>query len=55
MTAKPDPNGNLRPVKPPHGDRKKIDGIVATIMALDAAVRMRAATSVYERRGVLSV
>ena len=34
-----DVNQNLRPVKPPRNERKKIDGIVAAIMALDAADR----------------
>lgn len=29
-----DPNGNIRPVKPDHGNKNKIDGIAATIIAL---------------------
>lgn len=33
-TVKPDANGNKRPVKPKQGDKKKIDGPVAAIMAL---------------------
>ena len=52
---KEDPNGNIRPVKPKRENNKKTDGIVATIMALDAAMRLRHAGSVYERRGLLSV
>ncbi len=55
VTVKTDNNGNMRPIKPPRKDRKKIDGIVATIMGLDAALRMRAAQSVYETRGFLKV
>lgn len=55
MQAKADNNGNMRPVKPPRGDGKKIDGIVSIVMALDAATRMAAAVSVYETRGLLSV
>jgi phage terminase large subunit-like protein len=31
-----DVNGNMRPVKPPQGDHRKIDGIVGAIMALAA-------------------
>jgi phage terminase large subunit-like protein len=50
VTAKVDNNGNVRPVKPPRGDRKKIDGIVATIMGLDAATRLVCKTSIYETR-----
>jgi phage terminase large subunit-like protein len=33
VTIKNDASGNMRPIKPPHQDRKKIDGIVAAIMA----------------------
>ncbi len=46
-----DANDNIRPIKPPHGDIKKIDGIVAAIMALDASGRM-AGTSCYEEHGM---
>lgn len=52
---KEDQNGNIRPVKPKRENNKKTDGIVATIMALDAAMRLKHAGSVYERRGMLSV
>jgi len=48
-----DANDNIRPVKPPHGDVKKIDGIVASIMALDASLRMPQ-PSPYETRGFLT-
>jgi len=33
VQVKPDPNGNIRPVKPKSGGRQTIDGIVAAIMA----------------------
>jgi phage terminase large subunit-like protein len=36
--AKQDPNGNKRPVKPPESDHRKIDGIVAAIMALSGTM-----------------
>ena len=55
IQAKEDYNGNMRPVKPLRQDQKKIDGIVATIMGLDAATRLAANISVYETRGVRSV
>lgn len=34
-----DPNGNLRPVKPKRGDKRKIDGVVSAIMALAQAMQ----------------
>jgi phage terminase large subunit-like protein len=40
--VKTDANANKRPVKPPHGDHRKIDGIVSGIMALEYAMRMQA-------------
>lgn len=55
VQAKEDQSGNIRPVKPKRQSAKKIDGIVATIQALDAAMRLRHAGSVYERRGLLTV
>jgi phage terminase large subunit-like protein len=54
VQVKRDNNDNLRPVKPPHADLKKIDGIVSAIMALDASGRLVETQSVYEGRGVLS-
>lgn len=36
---KRDPNGNMRPVKPPKADGRKIDGVVASIMALGLLLR----------------
>lgn len=40
VTVKSDPNGNIRPVKPPMEDLRKIDGIVGGIMALARAMEM---------------
>lgn len=44
--VKCDANQNIRPVKPPHGDHRKIDGIVALIMAIGGS--MVAAESNYD-------
>jgi phage terminase large subunit-like protein len=38
VKARTDENYNIRPVKPPQGDKKKIDGVVATIIALSRAL-----------------
>jgi phage terminase large subunit-like protein len=46
-----DNNGNMRPVKPKGKRQKKVDGIQAAIMALDAATRVTGAAcgrSIYE-------
>ena len=55
VTVKQDPAGNIKPVKP---DRRKtgkrIDGIVALIMAIDRAIRHEG-PSVYSRRGVVVI
>lgn len=51
VVAKQDPAGNIKPDK--GRSRAKIDGIVATIMGLDRALRH--APSVYEERGVLTL
>lgn len=37
VSVKTDAAGNFRPVKPPHEDHRKIDGIVASIMSLSVA------------------
>jgi len=50
--VQPDPNQNIRPVKPP--TRKKVDGIVAGIMALDSASRLPP-PSPYLTRGFATV
>ena len=49
-----DPAGNIKPDK--QKSTEKIDGVVATIMALDRAIRGSNATnsgSVYDQRGLL--
>lgn len=38
VSVKTDVSGNYRPVKPEHGDIRKIDGIVASIMGLSEAM-----------------
>lgn len=38
-SVKTDPSGNIRPVKPEHQDYRKVDGIVAAIMALAGAMQ----------------
>lgn len=48
-----DPAGNIKPDK--EKSTEKIDGAVATIMALDRAIRHGGSTgSVYDERGILS-
>lgn len=52
VRAKLDASGNMRPAKPERGNRKKVDGIVAAIMALDAATYMESIyNSCYESMG----
>jgi len=56
VTVRTDANGNMRPVKPKHGDPRKIDGIVSAIMSLgikDAAPPQHE-ESVYARRGIIA-
>lgn len=53
VNVKVDANANKRPIKPPHEDHHKIDGIVAGIMALDLAQRNEYMASAYEDHGVL--
>ena len=48
-----DPAGNIKPDK--DKSTEKIDGIVATIMALDRAIRCQDAVSVYDSRGLLFI
>ena len=47
-----DPAGNIKPDK--EKSVEKIDGIVATIMALDRSIRHGSSGSIYDERGVLS-
>lgn len=55
VQVKCDANQNKRPVKPPHNDVKKIDGIVAGIMGLMAAVSKLDFSSAYDSRGMLTL
>ena len=48
-----DPAGNIKPDK--DKSTEKIDGIVATIMALDRAIRCQDTVSVYDSRGILFI
>ncbi len=38
VNVRSDTNGNIKPVKPPQGDNRKIDGVVAAIMGLGQAM-----------------
>ncbi len=40
-----DASGNFRPIKPKHEDHRKIDGIVASVMALNEALTSEASPS----------
>lgn len=53
MVVSSDAAGNVKPNK--EKSREKIDGVVAGIMALDRAIRHKAAGSVYEERGLLEI
>lgn len=53
VAVKMDPAGNLKPDKT--ASQGKIDGVVAMLLALDRAMRHRGPSSVYERRGVLTL
>lgn len=54
--VKTDPTGNIKPVKPDRkATGKRIDGVVASIMAQDRASQAGFAGSIYEKRGVLSL
>lgn len=49
-----DNNNNKRPIKPDRGkSRKRIDGVVTSIMSLDRAIRTVDSKSVYEGRGII--
>jgi phage terminase large subunit-like protein len=52
VQVRSDPSGNLRPVKPEQGDRRKIDGIVAALMALARAMLSTEGPSRYETEGI---
>ena len=56
VTVKQDPAGNVKPIKPERmKSANRIDGIVATIMALDRAIRNESEVgpSIYETQGLL--
>lgn len=53
VQVRPDPAGNIKPVKPEPGSPQKIDGVIAVIMALGVEIRQPDGTSAYEERGVL--
>lgn len=56
LTVRSDTNGNIMPHKEQKMSYKKIDGVVALIMALDKLIRNEGSVptqSVYEERGVL--
>ncbi len=53
VVMRQDPAGNIKPDK--EKSTEKIDGIVATIMALDRAIRCEDTTSVYDTRGILFI
>jgi len=58
VEVKADRQGNVMPMKPRRGTGgKRIDGVVANIMALGRACLQASAqkTSIYEQRGVLSI
>lgn len=53
VAVREDPAGNKKPDKA--SSQGKIDGIVATLLALDRVMRQQTITSVYESRGILTV
>ena len=57
VQVKSDDNGNIRPVKPSHaGSAKRIDGIVAAVMSIGAAILQEPkARSIYETPGMLTL
>lgn len=55
VSVKDDGNGNIRPIKPPHGDARKIDGIVALIMGTSRMMAHPKHRSIYETRGILQL
>ncbi len=51
-----DPAGNIKPVKPDRGkSAKRIDGVIASIMAYSRSMGAEDTKSVYETRGILVV
>lgn len=55
VMVKTDPSGNIRPAKPEHDSPAKIDGLVASIMAVArCGLRQRMGRSVYDESGSLA-
>jgi len=52
VKVKSDANENIRPVKQKHGDFRTIDGVVAGIMGLGAAMQDEGGVSIYETEGL---
>jgi len=50
--TKSDNNNNYRPVKPPNANPKKIDGIIAAVMALSRAISEQGPLSYYENNEI---
>lgn len=56
VEVRSDENGNIRPVKPQHGSGKRIDPVVASIMAIGMAQIIEAPkASIYETPGMLAL
>ena len=56
VEVRTDTNGNIKPIRPEHNaSGKKIDGIVALIMAISLGMVHRDTTSVYEQEGQLAL
>jgi phage terminase large subunit-like protein len=56
MEVKQDPAGNIKPAKPDRGKSgKRIDGVVALIMAVDRLTRNESPRSVYDTRGLIII
>lgn len=45
-----DPSGNIKPVKPEHKNAKKIDGVVAAIMAISGCMSQQKDTHIFDGR-----
>jgi len=50
-----DPAGNIKPVKPEHKDSKRIDPVVATVMALGMVLAQGETVNVYDTRGLIVI
>jgi len=50
-----DPAANIKPVKPEHKDSKRIDPVVATVMALGMVLAQGEQVNVYDTRGLIVI